>query len=193
LLKTRNWLITILVLALVVVYYLMVTDYLKQRRENNTLVSQVAETTQALAVIPLYPDDLAQQLSTAQASFDAARNEFPERPNTTGIINSILRLADDTEVKAIPIITQSWTVENISDYDYAAFRLKVTATGTYAKLVDFISRLETGEPKTLVIESLNAERTTETYGEEETAVFEAKLEVVVYARPPTADGKGKAE
>lgn len=180
-------------LALLVVYYLMATDYLKQRREHKTLASQITETTQMLAQIPLPPADLEQRLSEAQSSFEATQNSFPDRLNTTRIINAILRLADDVGVKAIPLITQPWTVESISDQNYSVFRLSVTANGTFTKLASFINQLETGEPQTLVIESLLVDRVTDTPGEEGEIPVEAKLAIAVYARPPAADEKEKAE
>jgi hypothetical protein len=169
-----------------VVYYLMTTDYLEQRRVNNALTSQIGEAIQVRAAIPPPPTDLEQRLSAAQNALETARNEFPDQLNTTRIIDAILRLAEAIGVKAIPVITQPWTVESVSDQIYSVFRLSVTATGAYARLVDFINRLETSEPKSLVIESLTADRTTEIY-EQDATMFEARLEIVVYTRPPAAD------
>jgi len=117
-------------------------------------------------------------LSAAQSRLEEAQNSFPDILNTTGIINAILRLADEVGVKAIPLVTQPWAVENISDQDYSVFRLSVTATGTFTKLSGFIHRLETDEPATLVIESLLTDRAPETDEE-----LVAELEIVVYARP----------
>jgi hypothetical protein len=181
------------VLVLLVVYYLMVTDFLKQRRENKALASQIAETTQILAEIPPSPADLEQRLSAARSDFEATQNSFPDRLNTTRIINAILKLADDVGVKAIPIVTQPWTVESLSYHNYSVFRLSVTATGEFTKLVSFINQLETGEPQTLVIESSLVDRITEPTEEEDTIRVEAKLEIAVYARPPAVDEKGKTE
>ena len=180
-------------LVLLVVYYLMATDYLKQRREHKTLSSQMAETTQLLAQIPPSPTDLEQRLSEAQSGLEATQNSLPDRLNTTHIIDSILKLADNVGVKAIPLVTQPWTVESISDHNYSVFRLSVTANGTFTKLVSFIHQLETGEPQTLVIESLLADRVSDTIGEEDEISVEAKLEIAIYARPPAAEEKEKVE
>lgn len=167
-------------LALLVVYSLMATDYFKQRREYRAMASRTNEVAQLLAQVPPPATDLEERLSAAQSRLEEAQNSFPNILNTTGIIDAILRLAEEVGVKAIPLVTQPWTVENISDQDYSVFRLSVTATGTLAKLSDFISRLETDEPATLVIESLLMDQATETDAE-----FEAKLDIVVYARPPS--------
>jgi len=161
----------------------MVSDYLQERRDNKVLDSRIVETEQILALMPPPPSDLELRLSAAQLDFESARQEFPEPLNTTGIIDGILRIADETGVKAIPMVTQPWTVEDISDYHYSVFRLSVTATGTFTRLAGFINRLESAEPRTLVIESLVANRITETAEEEDIVLFEARMEIAVYARP----------
>jgi hypothetical protein len=181
------------VLVLLVVYYLMATDYLKQRREHTALASRIDEAAEMLAQIPPSSTDLEERLSAAQSSFEATQNSFPDILNTTGIINAILGLADNVGVKAIPLITQPWTMESISDHNYSVFRLSVTATGAFTELADFINRLETGEPPTLVIESLLVDRIPDMSGEENVILVEAKLEIAVYARPPTPVEKEKVE
>lgn len=191
--KTKKILISILVLVLLAVYYLMTTDYLKQRQENQTLASRAEEAAQLLAQIPPSPADLEQRLSAAQSSYAETQNSFPSPLNTTQIINGVLRLADDAGVKAIPLVTQPWTIETISDHDYAVFRLSVTVTGDFTKLVSFIDRLETGEPPTLVIESLLIDGVTDMPGEENALPAAAQLEIVVYARPPAPRENGEAE
>ena len=184
---------TILVLVLLVVYYIMATDYLKQRREHKTLASQIAETTQMLAQIPPSPADLEQRLNEAQSGLEVTQNSLPDRLNTTRIIDAILKLADGAGVKAIPLVTQPWTVESISDQNYSVFRLSITATGSFTKLVSFINQLETGQPQTLVIESLLVDRVTDKPEEEGVIPIEAKFEIAIYARPPAVDEKKKAE
>jgi len=171
-----------LVLVLLAVYYIMGTGYLEQRREVKALASRAEEAAQMLAQIPPSPADLAERLSEAQSNYEAAQDSFLGQMNTTSIIDTVLRLADEAGVKAIPLITQPWTTENISDLNYAVFRLSITASGDFTGLAGFIDRLGTDEPPTLVIESIVLERATDTG--EQVAPFEARLEIAVYARPP---------
>jgi hypothetical protein len=186
-------LITVLVLVLVAVYYITVTDYLKQHRENKILASQTNEMTQMLAQMPPTPADLEQKLKAAQSDFKATQESLPDRPNTTKTVDFILKLAETTEVKAIPLETQPWDIERVSGYDYPVFRLSISASGTYANLANFINQLESSELKTLIIESLSVERAADKSGEEGTIPVEAKLAIAVYARPPVGDETGKAE
>jgi hypothetical protein len=192
-LKTRSWLFIILILVLVAVYYVMGTGYLKQRQEYRAMASRLDEVAQILAQIPAFPTDLEEQLNEAQRSYEAVRDSFPDQMNTTGVINGILGLADDTGVKAIPLITQPWMPININNQDTSVFRLSVTASGEFTRLVDFIDRLETGEPPTLVIESMLVDRATDITDEEESLLFVAKLEIAVYARSPAIEENEKVE
>jgi hypothetical protein len=192
-LKTRSWLFIILILVLVAVYYVMGTGYLKQRQEYRAMASRLDEVAQILAQIPAFPTDLEEQLNEAQRSYEAVRDSFPDQMNTTGVINAILGLADDTGVKAIPLITQPWMPININNQDTSVFRLSVTASGEFTRLVDFIDRLETGEPPTLVIESMLVDRATDITDEEESLLFVAKLEIAVYARSPAIEENEKVE
>ncbi len=169
------------------VYYLVATDYLKQRRENGALASRIEGMTQTLAQVPLSPADLEQRLNAAQSDFEATRNLFPDRLNTTMVINGILRLAEDTGVKAIPLITQPWRTESFSGHDYSVFRLDISVTGAFTKLVDFTDQLENGEPHTLLIESVAVDRADDEEAEEGTIPVEASLSVAVFARPPIVD------
>lgn len=188
---TRKLLIILLVAVLLVVYYLLGMGYLKQRHEHEALAAQINEATQTLAQMPKPPDDLDQQLATAQASLDAVKNSFPRTMNSTRIINAILKLADNCEVKAIPLTTQPWKKVDISDHSYFVFRLNVTATGTFAQLVSFLNKLENGEPQTLIVEDLSVTRVARPPGEEgapEGTIFvNANLDLAIYTHYPTTD------
>jgi hypothetical protein len=192
-LKTRKLLIAVLVLVLLAVYYIIGTGYLKQRHDNQALASRAGEAAQLLAQIPPFPTDLEQRLSAAQSGYAETQNSFPAPLNTTQIINGVLTLADEAGVKAVPLVTQPWTTENISDLNYSVFRLSVTATGDFTRVADFVDRLESDGPTTLVIESMLVDRITDAPGEEGTLSVAAQIEIVVYARPPAPDETGKDE
>jgi hypothetical protein len=192
-LKTRNWLSVILVLVLLAVYYIMGTDFLKQRRESQHVSSDIADVTLALAQIPPTPTDLEERLRTAEAELKAAQEFFPEQLNTTVVVKDILQLADSLDVKAVPMVTQPWMVVDVSGNNYSVFRLSVTATGIFTNLVSFIDHLESGEPTTLVIESAQMERPSETPEETDNSWYEVQLDIAVYARAPIDAEKERGE
>jgi len=174
-------LITILIIVLLVVYYLLGTDYMKQPKEQEALASQIADVTQTLAQIPKPPQDLEQRLAAAQASLAAEQSAFPSKMNSTKVINAILKLADDSDVKAIPMVTQPWSMENIEEHGYRVLRLNVAVEGSFSKLVNFISKLENGEFKTLTLEELSLTRVNE---QSEVTV---SLDLAIYTQSLTSD------
>jgi hypothetical protein len=155
--KTRNVLIIILVIVLVVVCILTLNDYLKQRSQKESLETQIADATGGLALIPQPPADLEERLAAAQDELNAVKDAFAIYTNDTRIVKKILETAVDNEVKAIPLSTQPWALETVSDQEYSVFRLVLAVTGTYPQLVSFLKQLENGEPKTLIIEYLSVE------------------------------------
>ena len=167
------------------------TYYFKQRKGWEALTSQITEVTQTLAQIPGPAQDLEQRLAAAQASLAAEQNAFPSEMNSTQIINTILKLATVCEVKAIPLVTQPWSTEHIGEHDYHVFRLNVVVRGSYSQLVTFVSQLEKGEFKTLIVKDLSVTRVTEQpEGEtvtEGTIPVTASLELAIYTQSPTSE------
>lgn len=178
--------IMLLIIILLVVYYSFGTGYLKQRQAQKELTSQIADVTQILAQIPKPPQDLEQRLAVAQANLAAEQNAFPTRMNTTQVINTILELAADCEVKAIPLVTQPWSTEIVGEHDYSVFRLSVVAEGSLPQLLTFISKLENGEFDTLLVENLSV--TAESNPSEEAVTLPAAiLNLAIYASSTTSD------
>lgn len=180
-----------MVIILLVVYAYFGLGYLKELKEHKVLASQLADINQTLTDVTASSQDLEQRMSAVQASLAVEQNRFPEKVNSTQVINSILQLADDTGVKAIPLVTQPWSIENVGEYDYYVFRLNVSVTGDFSQLVNFISQIEDSEFSTLIFDSLSVSVVPEqssgdntTYG---TAAFSASLDMEIYAQAITSD------
>ena len=182
-------LLIVAIIALLAVYYLLGTDYLKQQRDNEALASQIIVEQDILAQIPQPSTDLEMQLSEVEAELSAARNVFPESLNSTRIIDAILRIADYAGVKAIPLITQPWTTEAIEGKSYSILRLHITVTGTFEEVTDFLSRLENGEMSTLVMDYVTIDRVETSFGGEVSEsdipqMVDSVFEIAVYSQPP---------
>jgi Tfp pilus assembly protein PilO len=185
--KVRQWLVIVLVIGLLVVYYLLWTDYRDQRQNNTALASQIAGATQQLALIPPATTDIEQRQAAASAARDSLLNSYPAQLNSTQIVNAILKLALDTGVKAVPMSTQPWAMESVNETSYPVFRLQLNIKGTYTQLADFLYRLENGEPGTLAFGNLMIERTGKVplQGNEtiDNIQVDANLDIAIYARP----------
>jgi Tfp pilus assembly protein PilO len=180
-LKSKS-IITLLIITLVVllaVNCLLGIDYLKQRQKNEALTAQIAEATQTLAQTPTPPQDLEQKLASTKASLAEAQSALPKDLNSTRVINSILKLADACQVKAIPLSTRPWSVENIGK-GYHVFRINMAISGSFPQLTSFLSQLGNGEFKTFIVENLNVTKAPSS--SEETVTVTASLSLAVYAR-----------
>ena len=187
----RKLLIALLIIILLVVYYIFGMDYMKQRKQHEALTSQIIDAIQTLSQIPKPPRNLEQRLTASRASLAAEQSAFPGKTNSTQIINTILKLADDCGVKAIPLITQPWSIGNIGEHGYHVLRLDVAVEGSFSQLVSFLSKLENGEFKTLIVEDLSVTRVTEQpEGEtvtEGTIPVTASLDLAIYTQSPASE------
>lgn len=186
--KRRGVLIGVLIVALLVVYYIIGMDYLKQGNEKEKLTAQIAADTTTLSLIPLPPADLEQQLADAEDSLWAVKDTLKIDTNITRIVNSILRLGDETGVKVIPLSTQSWIVEHVSNQDYSILRINLAISGNFTSMADFLNRLENGEPETLVLEYLRVEKEPGSFLSESPGEgpISADIRLAIYTLPATS-------
>jgi hypothetical protein len=181
--KAWKWLIVMLIVALLAVYYLLGMDFLKQRRQNLATASQIENATAELAGIPFNPADLEERLANARADLTAAEDSFAGETNDTRIVNTVLQIAEENGVKATPLSTKAWAIENIFERDYSVFYLSLEIKGDFSHLQSFINRLETGEPKTLAIKYLKVENTSAVTGDNVTT----NIDVAIYTLARMAD------
>lgn len=156
--KTRKALIAILIIAVLAAYYIIGTGYMNRSSQKETLVAQVTAANAALALVPLPPTDLEEQLADTEDRLQALEETLNIDGNITRIVDRILRLAEETGVKAIPLSTQPWASEVYEDQDYSVFRIDLEVSGNFTQMVNFLNRLENGEPGTLVLEHVNVEK-----------------------------------
>lgn len=189
--KTRNVLIIILVIALFAICIFTIKDYLNQRNQKESIETQIADATGELALIPQPSADLEERLAAVQAELAAVKTSFAIDANDTRIVKKILETAVAAEVKAIPLSTQAWALESISNQQYSVFRLELAVTGTYANLVSFLNKLENGEPKTLIIESLSIEAIPGASlldaAAREALILSADVKIAIYASPMASE------
>ena len=177
--------------VIVMVYYLLGMGYVKERREQEILASQITEVTRVLAQTPEPPQDLERQLETAKARLSAAERSFPIGVNSTQVIDTILKLAENSKVSAIPLVTKPWTMENVGGHDCYVFRLNIVVKGDFSQLLTYLNKLEKGDYKTLIVEDLSLVSATGQPDEGavawEAIPVTANLNLAIYSRFPTSD------
>ncbi|HEY40836.1 MAG TPA: hypothetical protein G4O18_03140 [Dehalococcoidia bacterium] len=173
-------------IVLLVVYGLLAMDYMKQGPEHERLLSEIEEINQSREALPEPSTYFSEQLVVIQAALDAESVTIPGEINSTDVLDTILSLADDIGVKAIPLITQPWMEVHIGVNTYSILRINVDITGLFSSVKNYVSRLESGDFKTLIVESLivNVDYGDgeEVYAGGSTPVV-ASLDVAVFAKP----------
>ena len=184
-------LVAVLVFILLIVYAYLGIGYIKQLKERDALSTQITWVGEMLREIPEPATDLSQQLAAAEASLAVEQNEFAREINITEVVNAILELANDCQVKAIPLVTNPWTTQKVNQHDYHVFRLNVAVEGSFSQLVSFIGKLEDGEFKTLIIKELRVSKLSNQSEEghipEDTIPVIAKLDLAIYTQPLSYD------
>ena len=186
----KRLIVTLLISALLVTYCLLGIGYMKQSKEYDVLYSTVTDVARELEQVPEPPQNLEQRLATAQANLAYAQGAFPSRPNSTQVINKILKLADECHVRAIPLATQQWSQVKTGE-GYLVFRLHITVHGGFSQFVNFVSKLENGLFDTITIENLNVTRPVikaeAKILPDMTSPITASLDVAIYARSGDSD------
>ncbi len=182
--------ISILIIGVVAAYCFLGLDYTKQQKAQEKIALETSSVAARLVESPMPPQDLEQKLVAAQASLAAVQSEFPGKPNSTQVINKILKLADECQVRAIPLATQQWSSDT-NGKGFMVFRLHITVSGGFSQSVSFVSKLESGVFSTLVIENLSVTRMQEPAQEEKVSDMAepvtASLDVAIYAKSADAD------
>ena len=193
----NKFLITILIIAIGAVYCLFGLNYIKQQPEQAALINRISDTGQALAQLPVPPQDLDGKLAAAEAKLSTAQNSFPAELNSTQFINYVINLAERYHVTVIPFTTDAWSTQTFRNYDYNILRLDMAVSGSYPQLVSFISKLEEGDYRTLVIEDVILTRYPEqadAAGDNtETGEVKGNLQLAIYTQPYPEAKAGKDE
>ncbi len=175
----------LIIIALAAVYYFLGIDYMKQRRLQAGIASDIANTAHLARQVPQPPQDLPARLAAAQARLAAAQSTVPGKPNSTQVINKILMLADECQVKAIPLTTEQWSADKTGK-GYLVFRLHLTVQGGFTEFARFVGALENGDFDALRIENLNVTRVVKKAEEkglpDGTSSVTASLDVAIYAK-----------
>jgi hypothetical protein len=175
------------IVILLVVYGVLALDYMKQGPEQDRLLSEIEEIDQSLQALPELPPDRLEELAIIQASLAAEQEAIPSDINSSDVIEAILRLAQRTGVKAVPLVTEPWSEERVGEDTYRVLRINVRSEGTFAQVSEFIARLENGEFSTLSVEQLSisvAGEDGEVYPWGATPVV-AELDLIVLAQSLT--------
>ena len=179
-----NKLAIILISAvLLVVYGLLAMDYIKQGPEQERLLSEIEEVDQSREALPESSTDFSERLAVAQAALAAENETIPSEINSSDVIDTILSLAQEIGVKAMPLITQPWVEAHIGENTYRVFRVNVEIEGLFLQVREYVSRLESGEFNTLIAERLIIDVDDEEVYAGGATLVVASLDLAIFTQP----------
>jgi len=188
-LAKRKLLIAILIIALLAAYAYLGRGYTEAVGDQEVLTSEIFAARQALARIPDVPQDLEQQLAAAQASLTAVQEAFPAEMTVIDVIYAILKVAEDTDVRVIPLGAGPWVMETVGKHSYNVLRLTIPFEGPLSQLLSFIRALQE-EFETLTVAHPRVTRVggrPEQDGVPEETIVTTSLSLTIYTRPPAPD------
>ena len=175
--------IALILVILVVVYGLLAMGYMKQGPEQERLLSEIEEVDQSREALPEPSTTFSELLAVVQANLNAEYEAIPGEISSSDVIDTVFSLAQEIGVRAIPLITQPWTEQYVGESSYRIFRINVEINGLFSQIKEYVSRLESGEFNTLIVERLIVDiEDEEIYAGEMTPV-EANLDLAIFTQP----------
>lgn len=181
--KNWKWLVTILVLALLAVYIWIGAGYFGQKKSLAEHHTELSGLNAALAMMPEISTDLDEKLEAAQAELTETEKLFATEANETEIVDTILQLAEEAGVKGVPLSTQPWVNERISNHDFNVFYLTLEVTGDFQHLQNYLELLENSELTTMAVTYVKATRVSA----DTDADMTANLDIAVYVLAAAED------
>jgi hypothetical protein len=175
--KIWKWLVALLILAVLAAYTYLGMGYLTQNGHTKVKLSELSGLRTVLAMIPDIPTDLDQRLAAAKAELAAAESAFAGETDSTVIIDTVLRLAEEAGVKGVPLSSNPWAEEQVSNRNFSVFHVSVQVTGDFQQISNYLELLKNSGLNTMSVEYLKVVRGSADPG----AAMIANLDIAVYA------------
>jgi Tfp pilus assembly protein PilO len=154
-LKQTRLLTIVLALVLVVALAYLMTDYARQQKRQAVFIDQIENSARSLSLLPTPQAGLEQQLADITAANARAQQTLSNNSlNSTAVIDSLLILADNCNLKVTPLTTQSWINKKVADSSYRALPLELQVEGSLGGLIDFVKMIDDSQkyPNLLISE-----------------------------------------
>lgn len=142
----------LVVAAIAVAYAILGVAYLRQKGAQEALGFELGKLRLIAAGREQPTGDMERRLVVAQARLDTAQATFPDEWRSTEVMEWVLQLARESQVKALPINVRPLSKERFEGHVCDVSRLEVKVEGGLPQLLAFMGQLEGGPFKTLVLE-----------------------------------------
>jgi hypothetical protein len=195
---TKKWLIIKLVavslyLGLVVTYFLWGIDYVylgltdEPTREHEQLSLQIESSKKELANIPNLAVGREHLFAQAQELLASEQSRIPNTLNINDLVRSVIEIANECHVKAIPLNTTPPELKTIGQNSCSYWYISMSVEGDFQNIVNFIENIDGKYISTATVVSTILDQgkknqdgsNTENYA----AAVSGTLELIVYSRP----------
>ncbi len=130
-----------------------------QLRVRDELISQLASAEKALMEAKRAreesPDQLREQVATAQATLNEAANVFLSESQAAEVLNKLYQYAGESGVEIVALQTQPSPQEEKKGNVYDARTFQLQVRGDFPRLVGFVSQIKEAAFKSFVITNVN--------------------------------------
>ncbi|MFC1942245.1 hypothetical protein ACFLWU_03395 [Chloroflexota bacterium] len=197
-LKIKIWsVIKILVLSLyigcVVTYFLWGIDYVylklveKPTREHEQLTLEIESSRNELANIPDLVFERGQRLVQAQELLANEQSKIPSTLNINNLVRNIIEIANECQVKAIPLHTTPPQSKILGQSSYNCWQIFMSVEGEFQNIANFVENVDGNYISTSTVVNTVLDRGKESQNSSNiqnyTANVSGKIELVVYSRP----------
>jgi len=128
--------------------------YLPQQRERESLASQLSAARETLWEYST-AGSLDERLAAAEAELSAEQAYFPDKLSSAATLNSVLKLARESQVTIIDMNAQPARGEAIGNHTYSALSVHLQVAGSLPQVQEFVNRLQDGALKAVAIDEIS--------------------------------------
>ena len=143
----------IVVIAALLATALVGVTYLPQQRERESLASQLSAARESLREYGA--GGLEERLAAAEARLSAEQAYFADRLSGAATLNSLLQLAQESQVTVVDMRTQPAGDEAIGNHTYSALSVHLQVAGSLTQVQAFVNRLQDGALKAVAIDEIS--------------------------------------
>lgn len=150
--------------------------------EQQEIISQIDATRAEIGNMPNVVDERQAELYKAQADLDTEAGMIPYKANINDIVGTVIDLAGQYGVSAMPLRAQLPATAEINGYDYIIWNVRLSVSGDYENLVGFVDKIDGKDIPVANVRSIILERGGAAEDGDDTAVT-GTLELVIYTNP----------
>ncbi|MFC1962112.1 type 4a pilus biogenesis protein PilO [Chloroflexota bacterium] len=192
----KKWfIIKLLALSLYVgwlaAFFLWGVDYVylglveKPTHEQEQLISQIESSRNELVNIPDVIVEREHQLEQAQILLASQQSRIPSTLNINDLVRNIIEIANECQVKSIPLRTVNPESITIGQYSYRYWRISMSVEGDFQNIANFVENIDGQYISTATVTSIDLRQGKETPNSSNTTNYTSAvtgtIELVVYS------------